>query len=175
MLWKPLLRLFRRYLKKDALTKQQYQDIRDRPLREQGQLFALAFDVPEALARNKRAQFALVILVNSHRVVFRKQLIPQCRKMMHNYMGELMPLFFEIFQDNNYGQRVTFFKEPIIHHLWNRFRSDYQAQYQAYLNKLDDENAFRSAGPCDEKRAKFIQEVQKMELLTGGAILPPQV
>ena len=44
---------------------------------------------------------------------------------MQNYIGELMPLFFDIFQDNNYRQRISFFKEPVVHYLWNCFRRDY--------------------------------------------------
>ena len=38
-IWKPLIRLFRRYLKKHALSMIEYERIHDRPLQEQGQLF----------------------------------------------------------------------------------------------------------------------------------------
>ena len=36
VLWKPLLRLFRRYLKRGALPSQQYARIREKPIRLQG-------------------------------------------------------------------------------------------------------------------------------------------
>ena len=39
VLWKPLLRLFRRYLKKDALPKTRYTEIRQAPVKLQGTLF----------------------------------------------------------------------------------------------------------------------------------------
>jgi len=38
-IWKPLIRLFRRYLKKNALSMIEYEQIHDRPLHEQGMLF----------------------------------------------------------------------------------------------------------------------------------------
>jgi len=57
---------------------------------------------------------------------------------------------------------VTFFKEQVIHHLWNRFRNDYAVQYRDYLDTLDSE-AVASALGIAEKRKKFIIEVKKME------------
>ncbi len=38
-IWKPLIRLFRRYLKKDALPPSVYSTVRAKPLKEQGGLF----------------------------------------------------------------------------------------------------------------------------------------
>ena len=54
VLWKPLLRLFRRYLKRGALPSQQYARIREKPIRMQGQLFAEALGMSKDLASSKR-------------------------------------------------------------------------------------------------------------------------
>lgn len=151
-----MLRLFRRYLKKDALPKERYKEIRECPIKMQGQLFAEAMGLPEELAANRKSQHAVLLLVNSHRVVFRKQLIPSCKSLMKTHIAELWPLFFEIFQDNNYPQRVTFFKEPVVQHLWTRFCSDYRVQFNDYLRGLDRQDI---AGGVGNKRTKFISEI----------------
>ena len=101
VLWKPLLRIFRRYLKRDALEKHQYQQIREQPIRAQGKLLSEALKLPENAVGKVRNRLAVLLLVNSHRVVFRKRLIPECHELMQSYADELLPLFFHIFQDNN--------------------------------------------------------------------------
>ena len=44
---------------------------------------------------------AILLMINSHRVVLKKQLIPQCRAIMQPYLKEIWPHFFEIFSDNS--------------------------------------------------------------------------
>ena len=39
LIWRPLLRMFRRFLKKDALSIDAYERIRGKPLARQGKLF----------------------------------------------------------------------------------------------------------------------------------------
>ena len=48
--WKPLIRLFRRFLKKEALDKATYSRIHLAPLAIRGKLFCEALGVPEQLA-----------------------------------------------------------------------------------------------------------------------------
>ena len=96
-MWKPLLRLFRRYLKRDALHTKTYANIREMPIQDQGVLLAQALEVPIEIASSLRTQNIIQLLVNSHRVVYRKQLIPKCQALMSSHIGELWPLFFEIF------------------------------------------------------------------------------
>ena len=86
VLWKPLLRLFRRYLKKNALSKEKYQTIRDKPIYNQGKLFAQALDIPSELAESERTHMAVLLMINSHKVVLKKQLIPACRAIMEPHM-----------------------------------------------------------------------------------------
>ena len=54
ILWKPLLRQFRRYLKRDALSPEIYLQIRERELRQQGLLFCEALGMPQQLSLNLR-------------------------------------------------------------------------------------------------------------------------
>ena len=48
-MWKPLIRLFRRFLKKDVLSKATYEMIHSQPIYAQGELFANALGVPPEL------------------------------------------------------------------------------------------------------------------------------
>ena len=52
--WKPLIRNFRRYLKKDALSKADTQRVYNASLEQQGLLFCQAIGVPEHLTRQPK-------------------------------------------------------------------------------------------------------------------------
>lgn len=67
------------------------------PIQTQGVLLARALQVPAEEANEIRTQNIIQLLVNSHRVVYRKQLIPKCKALMSRHIAELWPLFFEIF------------------------------------------------------------------------------
>ena len=54
LLWKPLVRRFRRYLKKEALPSETYQRIFSKPVIKWGSHFCKAFDVPEPLRSDPR-------------------------------------------------------------------------------------------------------------------------
>ena len=47
--WKPLLRQFRRYLKKEAISAEHFLKIRSASLKQQGELICEALDLPEEL------------------------------------------------------------------------------------------------------------------------------
>ena len=52
-------------------------------------------------------------------------------------MTELRPIIYEIFKDNNLKQRLSFFREPLIHFLWDRFRKAKRHEILSYLDNLD--------------------------------------
>ena len=64
---------------------------------------------------------AVLLMVNSHRVVLKKQILPECRAMMEPYLHDIWQQFFEIFSDNSNLQREKFFREPLISYLWGKF------------------------------------------------------
>ena len=63
--WKPLVRLFRRYMKKGALEKSTLLKIRRRPLHEQGKLLVKKLKLPKELVEEKSTEMAVLLLVNS--------------------------------------------------------------------------------------------------------------
>jgi hypothetical protein len=70
--WKPLIRLFRRFLKKNALPKEIYDQVQKVPLAEQGALYSKALYLPEELAKQPKMQLAMLMLMKSHQIVCRK-------------------------------------------------------------------------------------------------------
>ena len=176
VLWKPLLRLFRRYLKNEALSSQTYKEIKAKPIVQQGELLTHALEVPEGLAEQTRTHLVILLLIYSHRVMVKKQLIPECQQIMRPFMNQLWPRFFEIFKDNNSNQRIGFFTEPLIHFLWNRFRKENGHKILSYLNSLD-ELPMCNGGTSNllhekNQRQRFVYEICKTEKITGCNILP---
>ena len=101
LLWKPLVRRFRRYLKKEALPWETYQRIFSKPVIKWGPHFCKAFDVPEPLRSDPRTQNAILMLVASHRIIRRKHLIFECRLFMAPFIDDIWPNFFLVFNDSN--------------------------------------------------------------------------
>ena len=112
--WKPLLRQFRRYLKKEALSPGVYAVIRLRSLSSQGYLLAEALGLPEKMAIQPKTQHALLMMVNSHRITCKKQLVPAVRRLMGKDAEEIWLNYFEVFNENSEKQRHCFFSTPLI-------------------------------------------------------------
>lgn len=102
LIQRPLLRMFRRFLKKEALSISSYEFIRGEPLRNQGKLLCEALGVPWELAASKRNQCALLLMVSSHRITWRKNLIPVAQDLMTPFYNEIWPLFFRIFNETSH-------------------------------------------------------------------------
>ena len=124
LLWKPLVRRFRRYLKKEALPWETYQRIFSKPVIKWGPHFCKAFDVPDPLRSDPRTQNAILMLVASHRIIRRKHLIFECRLFMAPFIDDIWPNFFLVFNDSNQRYRLKFFSEPLVHFLWAKFIAD---------------------------------------------------
>lgn len=134
LIWRPLFRMFRRFLKKNALKQEEYNRIRQKPLDKQGLAFARALKLPNALTLSVRNQLALVIMINSHRIMWRKRLVPGIREILMPYEADLWPTFFRIFNDTNSRFRLKFFQEPIIKLLWPRFNEQESSSISEYVH-----------------------------------------
>jgi hypothetical protein len=133
LVWKPLLRMFRRYLKKDALMLESYDGIRSESIRDQGRLFCKALGLSEELTGSLRNQLAVLLMISSHRVVWRKTLIFECKLLMQPYISDIWPIFFKIFSETSHKLRLRFFADPLIHVLWNKFRVEKAYEINDYL------------------------------------------
>ena len=113
-LYRPLMRLFRRYFRKDALSQREYDSIHEQPIQEQGLLFANALKVPHDLWCQPRTQYAILLLVDSHRIMRKKKLVPICQAMMGPHLADIKVPFFTAFNEGNRHQRMSFFSDPLI-------------------------------------------------------------
>lgn len=100
---------------------------------------------------------ATLLMINSHRVVLKKQVIPSMRAQMQPYLRELWTQFFEIFSDNSCNLRVAFFQDPLIHYLWDKFRRDYSKEIKDYLNNLVGDSV-----SVEDKKKRFIEDIMQM-------------
>jgi hypothetical protein len=128
--------MFRRFLKKNALKLNDYNRIRHKPLDRQGLAFARALKLPNSIALSVRNQLALLIMINSHRIMWRKRLVPGIREMMLPYEADLWPTFFRIFNETNCRFRLKFFQEPVIKLLWPRFTEQEGPQIAEYVRQV---------------------------------------
>ena len=70
------------------------------------------------------------------------------------------------------AKRLSFFNEPAIQFLWNRFRHDAAEKIIELLDALDKQLTI-SGNVSQSMRVKFIDDARKMENYTGCRILPP--
>ena len=101
LVWRPLIRLFRRWLKKDALSIETYEGIREENFTRQGLLFCKALGLSDQLCNQPRCQMAILLMVSSHRIVRRKRLNPAISEMMQPYMADLWPVYYKIFNETS--------------------------------------------------------------------------
>ena len=112
--YRPLMRLFRRYFRKDALSQREYDSIHEHPLQEQGLLFADALGVPHALWAQPRTQHALLLLIDSHRIMRKKMLVPLCQATMGIHLPDIHVPFFTAFNECSLRHRKRFFSDPLV-------------------------------------------------------------
>ena len=113
--------MFRRYLKKGALEPDVHQTIHAQSFTDQGLLFACALKLPAKFYK-KRCQIQLMMMISSHRILWRKRMLPNVRAYIGpQRLAELQPLFWDFFNQPKDYLRLRFFKEPLIQELWPRF------------------------------------------------------
>ena len=107
--WKPILRLFRRFFKYEALTWQTYQTIRQQPFRNQGKLLCKAIGIPEDLAKQPKTPLAMLMICNSHCITRHSRLIPEAKNLMGEHAKVILSRYFSVFNENNFSSRKAFF------------------------------------------------------------------
>lgn len=132
-LWKPLVRLFRRYMKNAALDKSTYRKISLRPLKEQGKLLVEKLALPTGLAKQRDTELAVLLLVNAHSLTYHQKLTAEGREVLGASAAKLRKRYFSFFVDHNMIDRVTFFRDPLIQCLWGKFRQGYAAKILDYM------------------------------------------
>ena len=110
-----------------------YDGIRSESIRDQGRLFCKALGLSEELTGSLRNQLAVLLMISSHRVVWRKTLIFECKLLMQPYISDIWPIFFKIFSETSHKLRLRFFADPLIHVLWNKFRVEKAYEINDYL------------------------------------------
>lgn len=134
-MWKPLIRLFRRFLKKDVLSKATYEMIHSQPIVVQGKLFASALGVPPELQALPKTYHIILMIISSHRITRRKQLVPQALALMGRYSQDIWNKYYEIFNENCHRDRLTFFSDPLIQFLWEKLRASNKGLLTQQLSK----------------------------------------
>lgn len=139
--WKPLLRMFRRFLKCDILPKSVYSKLRKVQMKDRQAMIVKELNLPDEILALEESGPACFIMVSSHNLVSRKKLLPQYHYLFEKgKVDELWKNYFTIFQDNNSLERISFFIKPLIKHLWARFCQSLRAQILAYINRIRTEN-----------------------------------
>ena len=115
-MWKPLIRMFRRFLKKRAIPKATLKRVKETKLSERATIIEQALGLPEELVGQRYTKLACLIMINSHRLVHDRKMKTQCRRLFPNFnqADEMWARYFSIFLDNNSLERVTFFSDPLI-------------------------------------------------------------
>ena len=166
VLWKPMLRSFRKFLKRDAIEASVRRHIQTSKLTDQGLLLAKALNAPLHLQKQKRTSMAVLMLLNSNRIVIRKRLVPACKQFMGSHGKNILRVFYDTFLDNNKCLRVTFFSEPIIHWLWEIYIREQPQSIISYLASI------REGQNGEERHRRFLEDICKLEIECGCAILP---
>ena len=99
--WKTVLRLFRRYLKSEANQQLATSKSVNIPVRDQSAALCDLFEIPATLRADPRTSMALLVMVNSHRITRRKQLVPEIREFLGLHIEEVLSNYCRVFVDNN--------------------------------------------------------------------------
>ena len=77
--------------------------------------------MPDCIRSSERDKVALLLLANSHRITWRKKLIPEFEVLIRPFYKDLWPTFMDFFQYTSHKKRIKFFSEPVVRELWPRF------------------------------------------------------
>ena len=158
LLWKALIRAFRRFIRYESIGSQIMAHIKTLSLEQQGRTLAVALDLPAEISMQPKYQSALLLLFFSHRYIRRNSLIPPARVLMESHLEEIWHKFYLVFSSNKMSDRYRFFCDPLVSFLWARFR---EAKPQEILQ------TFSSA-----QNSYFKNEILQMESCSKCGILP---
>lgn len=122
-LWKTMIRAFRRYLKKEALSVTTMNQIKTLPLQRQGQALAHAIGLPAEFIEEPKYRYALLLIFFSHRYTRQRVLVQKLREIVGVHERELMSKFYLVFNENKNQIRLHFFQDPMVQFLWAKFRA----------------------------------------------------
>ena len=159
--------MFRRYLKKEALSIEIYEGIREENYMRQGLLFCQALGLSDQLAEDKRNQLAVLLMISSHRIVWRKRLIPACSGLVGPYFNEIWTIYYKIFNETSNRQRMKFFQELPIKILWAKFVEDKAQSIILYLQKVQTEYKY-----SNQIYNSFIRDIRATETRVNCKIIP---
>lgn len=175
-LWKPLLRQFRRYIKKQAPSSMEKQSLHKRyglqthkqdrdPTKIQQLALQLydAFDLPLSL-RTLHNAFAVLLLVQSHKMTRKRVLLPYFQIVMEGSYQSIVDVFLSVFHENSRALRVKFFSNKLIQILWQKFVNQQSGTVRKFLFKLVESDQSRSTNP---KRQLFEEDLNYLESQTG--------
>lgn len=164
LIWKPFGRMFRRWLKQDSLTTSIFEEIRSLPIHEQGLRFCIAIGVSPAVGQQVRNQVALLIMISSHRITWRRRLIPTAQQFIEPFQAELWPIFYRFFMYTSLQLRLQFFREPLIRELWPMFLVAKKDEITTFLRQMQAEHS-------SQIYLIWLQEVYATQQRTGCRIL----
>ena len=130
---------------------------RGKSVRELSVALCDIFKVPTELRAEPRTGMALIVMVNSHKITRRKQLLPEVRSFMGDMVDVIMHSYSRIFVDNNAQLRSQFFTDPLIRFLWPNFLTKHSQQIMTHLRKVLNEQA------DGNKRRLFLLEISMLE------------
>jgi len=167
LMWRPLIRMFRRWMKKDALSIDLYEGIRLESTSRQGLLFCQALGLPEELSRLPRVQMAILLMVSSHRIVRRKRLNAEVLEIMRPFYNEIWPIYYKIFNETSNKQRLRFFNEVPIKMLWSKFVEACAEEIKQYMHSVRSDYFF-----SPQVFNSFIEDIRVTEMSYNLRILP---
>ena len=97
-----------------------------------------ALKVPAKLAAKRETPLAVLMLISSHRITRRKQLIPKASHLMGRNSVEIWQKYFDVFKENNLRKRQSFFSDPLIQFLWSKFKMDFRMELIEKLATICD-------------------------------------
>lgn len=113
--WKPLMRMFRRFLKSHALPQSVYSELRKVEMEKREEMILDKLNLPGEIMALEDTGPACFIMLSSHNLVSQKNLLPQHRYLFDKAKVDVLwKNYYTIFQDNNSLQRISFFQKPLI-------------------------------------------------------------
>ena len=140
-LWKPLLRSFRAFFRRllsPQLEISKVFDVRGdiKPeVRDWCKKFLTRVGAPQEVIESKHYQYALVIIQAPSSASNLKMFFEGAPDVL-KFVDDLKPLFCTVFRENSMKLRRRFFTDPLLKHMWARFRDEEALFIKNYIKSL---------------------------------------
>ena len=108
----------------------------EEPIAQRAQNYLTDLQIPPELCNRERTAFAVFLMVESSKITKQRKLIPECKEPMQRHLSDIQPKFFDIFYENSKRTRLAFFNDPLVQHLWTKFRTQCKADFSAYIKEI---------------------------------------